>query len=78
MSRESSDELDEHGCIKNGFDYNLQVWVKDGKVLNCTHPTGCLSDRGKQQHDVWCNSYRYFDMSVRDVPGHQVRKGENQ
>ncbi len=30
MSRESSDELAADGTILNGFDYNLQVWVKAG------------------------------------------------
>ena len=30
MSRESTDELAPDGSILNGFDYNLQVWVKDG------------------------------------------------
>lgn len=30
MSRVSGDELNTDGSILNGFDYNLQVWVKDG------------------------------------------------
>lgn len=29
MSRLSTDETDRQGRVKNGFDYNLQVWVKD-------------------------------------------------
>ena len=34
MSRESTDELAADGSILNGFDYRLQVWVRDGVVLN--------------------------------------------
>ena len=30
--RESYDEM-EGGAVKNGFDYNLQVWVKNFKVI---------------------------------------------
>lgn len=30
MSRESTDELAPDGSILNGFDYNLQVWVRNG------------------------------------------------
>jgi hypothetical protein len=28
--RQSKDELNQDGTIKNGFDYNLQVWIRDG------------------------------------------------
>jgi hypothetical protein len=30
MSRESRDELAADGTILNGYDYNLQVWVRAG------------------------------------------------
>ena len=33
MSRESGDQLDTDNTIINGFDYNIQVWVKDGICL---------------------------------------------
>ena len=33
MSRMSTDELAPDGTILNGFDYALQVWVKDGICL---------------------------------------------
>ena len=29
MSRISGDEIDEQGTVKNGFDYNLQIWVRN-------------------------------------------------
>ncbi len=32
MSRTSNDEI-VNGKVKNGFDYNLQVWVKDYKIV---------------------------------------------
>jgi len=32
MSRTSVDEVVE-GIVKNGFDYKLQVWVKDYKIV---------------------------------------------
>ena len=32
MSRMSTDELDETGHILNGYDYRLQVWVRDGVI----------------------------------------------
>ena len=38
MSRLSQDEFDGQGVLLNGFDYNNQAWVKDGKYLRCGHP----------------------------------------
>jgi len=35
--RSSRDEYDEEGVLKNGFDYDLQVWVKNYFVQNCGH-----------------------------------------
>lgn len=32
--RTSNDELASDGTILNGFDYNIQVWVKDGICLD--------------------------------------------
>ena len=33
MSRTSRDEVDERGIVINGFDYDLQVWVEDYKIV---------------------------------------------
>ena len=30
--RTSNDQLDQHGHVWNGYDYNLQTWIVDGKV----------------------------------------------
>jgi len=32
MSRTSRDETVD-GVVKNGFDYNLQVWIEDYKII---------------------------------------------
>ena len=37
MSRESSDEYRGNRLI-NGYDYNRQAWVIDGKYQRCGHP----------------------------------------
>ncbi len=37
MSRQSTDEI-KNGRVFNGFDYTLQVWVKNGVVQPCAHP----------------------------------------
>ncbi len=26
------------GQLQNGYDYDLQCWVKNGKVMRCGHP----------------------------------------
>ena len=31
--RQSRDEVDQDGVVRNGFDYGLQVWVEDYKCL---------------------------------------------
>ena len=33
MSRTSKDLVDSQGVVITGFDYDLQVWVKDYKVV---------------------------------------------
>ena len=37
MSRISNDEI-VTGMVKNGFDYDLQVWVKNYIIQPCGHP----------------------------------------
>ncbi|GAF83686.1 unnamed protein product [marine sediment metagenome] len=37
MSRVSSDDYDSHGDLRNGFDYELQVWVLNYEVQKCGH-----------------------------------------
>lgn len=38
MSRESSNDLDANGNIRNGFSYDLQCWIVGYKVQRCGHP----------------------------------------
>jgi len=44
MSRTSRDQFDSTGQLVNGYDYDLQCWVKGGRVLDCGHPTGSECD----------------------------------
>jgi hypothetical protein len=43
MSRTSRDQFDEAGRLVNGFDYDLQCWVRKYIVQDCGHKqgTGC-------------------------------------
>lgn len=49
MSRISNDQFDAQGVLVNGFDYNNQAWVEDGKYVRCGHPEsmhcGCYGRR---------------------------------
>ncbi len=38
MSRQSQDQFDGQGILLNGFDYDNQAWVADGKYVRCGHP----------------------------------------
>ena len=42
------------GQLLNGFDYDLQVWVKQGVVLDCGHPAS-MSSGGH----YCCNARKY-------------------
>ena len=37
MSRQSSDQYKE-GRLINGYDYDNQAWVQNGKYVRCGHP----------------------------------------
>ncbi len=51
------------GSVYNGFDYNLQVWVKEGVVLECGHPIS--------MHPHCCNAQKLKGQRVADIQGHQ-------
>lgn len=36
--RESTNELSADGLVRDGFDYDVQVWVSGGIVQRCGHP----------------------------------------
>jgi len=60
------------GSIRNGYDYSLQVWVIDGIVVECGHP------ESMRQHRACCNGWKYHGMSVRSIPGHEIRETDAQ
>lgn len=45
--RTSTNEYDKNGRLINGYDYDNQAWVIDGKYVRCGHPEsmkcGCYS-----------------------------------
>ena len=56
MSRISNNtEVD--GIVRHGFDYTLQVWVKDYIVQECGHP--------KSMGDCCCNMGIYASQDIR-------------
>lgn len=65
--RESNDEIKD-GAVWDGFDYALNVWVKEGVVLRCGHAFDIDSVKG------WCcNASRYAGQKIAVIPGHEVR-----
>lgn len=65
MSRLSGDQLAVDGTILNGFDYRLQVWVKDGVVQPCAHPDS--------MRQPCCRAATYHGYKVATIAGHEVR-----
>lgn len=65
--RNSIDELDENKVIFNGFDYQLQVWVKNGVIENCSHPDNSFKGHG------CCNARALHGRKISEVQGHEVR-----
>ncbi|KKN66913.1 hypothetical protein LCGC14_0466880 [marine sediment metagenome] len=60
MSRQSTDEI-KNGRVFNGFDYTLQVWVKNGVVQPCAHP------RYMSQKMPCCNQHAYAGWHISNV-----------
>ena len=50
MSRESSDEYRDNRLI-NGYDYERQAWVVNGKYQRCGHPDEMRCDCNGRQHE---------------------------
>lgn len=69
MSRLSGDVIKE-GKVWHGFDYSLQVWVIDGRVQPCYHPTGCSEISPPAGH---CNARKYRNQLLSSIPGHEER-----
>jgi hypothetical protein len=68
VTRLSGDEI-RFGCVWNGFDYELQVWVANGIIQGCGHAQTMRSN-GKP----CCNAYRLAGQRILEVPNAQVRR----
>ncbi len=52
----------EGACIKDGFDYDLQVWVVDHIVQRCGHPEAMSSP----EH-YCCNARELAGQDIREL-----------
>lgn len=62
------DKLDKSGVVVDGYDYNLQAWIKDGVIQDCFHP-----EHWKESH--CCNAHRLAGRRIHETPGHERRYG---
>lgn len=62
------DQLSVDGVVVSGYDYNLNVRVENGVILDCEHPV-----QMKQQN--CCNSHRLAGHLLREIQGHEIRYG---
>lgn len=59
MTRHSDNQFGPSGALLNGFDYDVQVWVKDGIVQPCGHP--------ERLGPTCCNGRIYAGKKLADV-----------
>ena len=50
------------GNLWNGFDYDLQVYVRVGKILNCAHP-----DHMTKDGYPCCNARKFKTETLKQV-----------
>ena len=50
MSRESNDQYDTSGRLIQGYDYDNQAWVFEGRYETCGHPQDMMCDCYGRQH----------------------------
>ena len=64
--RLSNNDYDEDGILRNGFDYDLQVWVLDYLIPDCKHP-GEMKVNGSccSQHTLKGQDTRKLNHSYR-------------
>jgi hypothetical protein len=58
--RYSTDEIMD-GAVWNGFDYTLQVWVRDGRVQPCGHKHTAA------ETPIKCNGFQLAYMDIRQI-----------
>ena len=64
--RVGANEFDLDGYLLNGYDYDLQMWIKDGVVVNCGHAP---------EMDCGCNGRKYQGMSLESA--RELARGES-
>jgi len=57
MTRQSTNIYNQEGTLIHGFDYDIQVWVENGVVLDCAHP-----DSMKEQG--CCAAHKYAGLPI--------------
>lgn len=50
------------GLTYNGYDYDLQVWVMDGVVIDCSHPSYMRGECAS-----YCNARIWAGHKLADV-----------
>ena len=69
MTRASRDELHPAtGRVWNGFDYRLQVWVREGIVQPCGHPPWMRTS------GPCCTQDTYAGRSILEIEGAETRR----
>lgn len=66
-----SRNLNRHGRVWSGFDYDLQVWVVGGIVQKCGHPE-TLRSGGRP----CCNAYRLAGQKILDLSDTPINKNK--
>ncbi len=70
--RESSDEY-KNGKLVNGFDYDNQVWVRDGKYVPCGHPKSMQCNCYGRLHEGEETTIPRIDFDTGELPELQER-----
>ena len=65
MTRLSGDEIVD-GIVKNGYDYDLQVWVKNYIIQDCGHPTNMKAENCCNAHIAAGKDIREYCIAVKD------------
>jgi len=65
MSRVSIDEYDHHGNLRNGYDYDIQCWVREGLVSPCEH---------RPTFDCRCTARRYAGRTIAYAREHEMER----
>jgi len=58
--RYGRDEYDADEYVRNGYDYILQVWVRDGVIQDCAHPPSM-----REGNEPCCTANALRGQSIR-------------